>query len=65
MNVYDTGRELQDAGVIPVSDMLPETAYVKLMWALANSKNTDEAKKIMTTALSNEMGDRRTSDVIW
>ncbi|MCL2142999.1 MAG: Glu-tRNA(Gln) amidotransferase subunit GatD [Methanomassiliicoccaceae archaeon] len=65
MNVYDTGRELQNMGVIPVMDMLPETAYVKLMWALANAKNAEDAKAIMKKILSYEMGDRRTLDVIW
>ncbi|MFC7079605.1 Glu-tRNA(Gln) amidotransferase subunit GatD [Halorussus caseinilyticus] len=35
--VYDTGRDLLDAGVVEGEDMLPGTAKVKLMWALANS----------------------------
>ncbi|RBI61552.1 Glu-tRNA(Gln) amidotransferase GatDE subunit D [halophilic archaeon] len=34
--VYDTGRDLLDAGVVEGEDMLPGTAKVKLMWALAN-----------------------------
>jgi glutamyl-tRNA(Gln) amidotransferase subunit D len=63
LNIYNTGRDLQSAGAISVADMLPETAYVKLMWALANSKNAEEAKKLMTTPLAGEMGDRRTPDV--
>jgi glutamyl-tRNA(Gln) amidotransferase subunit D len=65
MNVYDTGRELQRIGVIPVMDMLPETAYVKLMWALANSKDADDVKNTMRKILSYEMSDRRTADVVW
>jgi glutamyl-tRNA(Gln) amidotransferase subunit D len=65
MNIYNKGRELQSIGVIPVMDMLPETAYVKLMWALANTKDAEEAKNVMRTGLSYEMGDRRTVDVIW
>ena len=65
MNIYNKGRELQSIGVIPVMDMLPETAYVKLMWALANTKDAEEAKELMRTKLSYEMGDRRTVDVIW
>ncbi len=32
MNVYDTGRDLLSFGVIPMDDMFPETALVKLMW---------------------------------
>ena len=58
MNVYNTGRDLISAGVISVLDMLPETAYVKLSWALANYDN-DKVKKIMATQLVNEMSDRR------
>jgi len=63
LNVYDTGRDMLSAGAITVLDMLPETAYVKLMWALANSKNTEEAKRLMATPISEEMSDRRTVDV--
>jgi glutamyl-tRNA(Gln) amidotransferase subunit D len=42
--------------------MLPETAYVKLMWALANSSSVEEAKEIMRTPLAEEMSDRRVVD---
>jgi glutamyl-tRNA(Gln) amidotransferase, subunit D len=63
LNVYNTGRDMISAGAISVMDMLPETAYVKLMWALANSRNAEEAKKIMMTPLAGEMSDRRTIDV--
>ena len=59
MNVYNTGRDLIAAGVISVMDMLPETAYVKLKWALANSDDAEGAKEIMRTCLAGEMGDRR------
>jgi glutamyl-tRNA(Gln) amidotransferase subunit D len=62
MSVYDTGRKLQDAGVISAGDMIPETAYVKLMWVLANTK---DPKAAMKEVLSYETSDRRTSDVIW
>ena len=61
-NIYDTGRRLKDMGVIYANDILPETAYVKLMWTLANSK---DAKAEMKNVLSYEMSDRRTADVIW
>ncbi|MFA9518443.1 Glu-tRNA(Gln) amidotransferase subunit GatD [Halopenitus sp. H-Gu1] len=40
--VYDTGRDLLDAGVIEGEDMLPGTAAVKAMWALANAKDPVE-----------------------
>lgn len=58
MNVYNTGRDLITAGVISVLDMLPETAYVKLSWALANF-DREKVKDIMRTPLVNEMSDRR------
>ncbi len=43
--VYDTGRDLLDIGVIEGEDMLPGTAKVKLMWALANLENVAESMK--------------------
>jgi glutamyl-tRNA(Gln) amidotransferase subunit D len=52
MTVYDTGRDLLDIGVIPLSDMISETATVKAMWALANSK---DAKKAMQENLASEI----------
>ncbi len=36
MKVYTTGRRLIEAGVISASDILPETAYVKMSWVLGN-----------------------------
>jgi len=41
--VYDTGRDLLDAGVVEAGDTLPGTAKVKLMWALANLSDPKEA----------------------
>lgn len=55
MTVYDTGRDLLDIGVIPLSDMISETATVKAMWALANSKDVEDAKKIMQENLAGEI----------
>jgi glutamyl-tRNA(Gln) amidotransferase subunit D len=55
MTVYDTGRDLLEIGVIPLSDMISETATVKAMWTLANSKDVEEAKKIMQENLASEI----------
>ncbi|UVE50471.1 Glu-tRNA(Gln) amidotransferase subunit GatD [Haloferax larsenii] len=41
--VYDTGRDLLDAGVVEAGDTLPGTAKVKLMWVLANLSDPAEA----------------------
>ncbi|WP_225335066.1 Glu-tRNA(Gln) amidotransferase subunit GatD [Halomicrobium urmianum] len=53
--VYDTGRDLLDAGIIEGEDMLPGTAKVKLMWALANAEDVADA---MQESLAGEITDR-------
>lgn len=53
--VYSTGRKLLKAGVIPCEDMLPETAYVKLIWVLGHTKDLKEVKKLMLTNFAGEM----------
>ncbi|MDA4116622.1 MAG: Glu-tRNA(Gln) amidotransferase subunit GatD [Thaumarchaeota archaeon] len=58
MNVYDTGRDLLKAGVVPLEDMLPETALAKLMWALANCKSADETRAVMQENLAGEITPR-------
>ncbi|MDQ2071327.1 Glu-tRNA(Gln) amidotransferase subunit GatD [Haloarcula sp. NS06] len=55
--VYDTGRDLLDAGVIEGEDMLPGTAKVKLMWAMANS---DDVADTMQDPLAGEIQQRST-----
>jgi glutamyl-tRNA(Gln) amidotransferase subunit D len=55
MTVYDTGRDLLNIGVIPLSDMISETATVKAMWVLANSKDIESAKKMMQENIANEI----------
>jgi glutamyl-tRNA(Gln) amidotransferase subunit D len=57
--VYDTGRDLLDAGVVEGEDTLPETMVVKLMWTLAN---VDDAavRETVRTSLAGEIQDRST-----
>ena len=55
LDVYDTGRDLLKAGVVPLEDMLPETAIAKLMWALGNSKTPEETRALMVQNISGEM----------
>jgi len=59
MNVYSTGRDLLRIGVLPLGDMLSETALVKMMWAFGQEKNPENVKKIMTTNMANELSERR------
>lgn len=56
--VYSTGRDLLKAGVVPAGDMLPETAYVKLMWALGRARTPEEAAKLFATPTAGEMDER-------
>lgn len=58
MNVYSTGRRLVEAGVISALDMLPETAYVKLIWTLGQTDDLDEIKRIMQTNLKGEIEEK-------
>ena len=58
MNVYDQGRDLLAIGVVSLEDMLPETALVKLMWVLGQTKDIAEAKSLLTTNVANEFSPR-------
>ncbi len=55
MNVYRSGVELLDIGVVPSEDMFPETALVKLMWVLANTKDPESAKTLFLKSLAGEI----------
>ncbi|MEM3597206.1 MAG: Glu-tRNA(Gln) amidotransferase subunit GatD [Candidatus Bathyarchaeia archaeon] len=58
MNVYDTGRDLQALGVMPLEDMLPETALIKLMWIFGQTQNPEEAKTLLKTNIAGEFSPR-------
>jgi len=64
MNVYDSGRDLLALGVIPLEDMLSETALVKLMWIFGQTKNIEEAKKLLKTDIAREFSPRTLSEAI-
>lgn len=55
MNVYNTGRDLLEMGVIPLSDMIPETAIVKVMWVLANTSTVESAMSLMQENIAHEI----------
>jgi glutamyl-tRNA(Gln) amidotransferase subunit D len=55
MYVYDTGRDLLDLGVIPMDNMLPETAYMKLCWVLGQTEDPARARELMLTPVNHEI----------
>tara|TARA_B100001971_G_scaffold24641_1_gene19165 strand:- start:130 stop:1470 length:1341 start_codon:yes stop_codon:yes gene_type:complete len=60
LTVYDSGRDLLKIGVIPLGDMLPETALVKMMWALGNTQSGKEAEILMHENIAGEYLERST-----
>lgn len=57
--VYTNLRKLSIyCGAIYVEDMLPEVAYVKLMWVLGKTKDLEEVRKLMLTNFAGEISER-------
>jgi glutamyl-tRNA(Gln) amidotransferase subunit D len=62
MNVYYSGRDLLSLGVIPLEDMLAETALVKLMWIFGQTHDMEEAKVLLRKNLVGEFSPRTLLD---
>ncbi|MBD90674.1 MAG: Glu-tRNA(Gln) amidotransferase GatDE subunit D [Deltaproteobacteria bacterium] len=63
MYVYETGREILELGVVPLANMLPETAYIKLAWAIGmHPDDPDAVRELMTTPIAGDMTDREPHD---
>jgi glutamyl-tRNA(Gln) amidotransferase subunit D len=45
--LYATGRELLGAGVTYLDDLLPETAYAKLLWALGHAADPGKVRELL------------------
>ena len=58
MFVYDTGRDLMSQGVIPAENMLPEVAYIKLGWALGQTDDPEEVRRLMLTPICHDITER-------
>lgn len=54
MFVYDTGRDLLSMGIVPLDNMLPEAAYIKLGWALGQTTDRDEVIELMQNPVNDE-----------
>lgn len=55
MYLYEVGQDVLKLGVIPTRDMTPETAFVKLKWALARSRKMDKIRAIMEEDVAGEV----------
>ncbi len=60
--VYSNGRELIDAGVIFLEDMLAETALVKLGWVLGHYGWKKDIKEKMLESFAGEISSRLEAD---
>jgi glutamyl-tRNA(Gln) amidotransferase subunit D len=57
MTVYESGRDLLQLGIVSLDNMIPEVALVKAMWALGNSQNIEDVKRIMLKNIASELSD--------
>lgn len=64
LGIYAGSQDLIQAGAIPLDDMTPEFGVVKLMWALANTKSPEEARKLMRKNIAGEISTSQPEDLI-
>jgi len=61
--VYTNLRKLSvELGCVFAEDMLSETAFIKVGWAIGNSKDIKEAKELFSTNIAGEINERITAD---
>jgi glutamyl-tRNA(Gln) amidotransferase subunit D len=54
MAVYESGRDLLQLGIIPLSDMISEIALIKAMWVVANSDHI-HIQDLMLQSIASEL----------
>jgi glutamyl-tRNA(Gln) amidotransferase subunit D len=59
--VYATGRDLLKAGVLYLDDLLPETAYAKMVWALGQSDDRATVERLLREDRAREFHRRHIS----
>jgi glutamyl-tRNA(Gln) amidotransferase subunit D len=64
--VYSPGRKLQEAGVVFLNDILPETALIKLSWVLGHKqwRGTVATKRKMLENTAGEFNPKLTNDFL-
>jgi glutamyl-tRNA(Gln) amidotransferase subunit D len=60
--VYATGRRLLEAGVLYLDDLLPETAYAKLLWALGRATDAGDVRELLLRDRVGEFHRRREAE---
>ena len=55
LSLYEVGRRMLAAGVIPAGDMTTEAAVVKLMWALGRTGDVSEVARIFEECYAGEI----------
>ncbi|MBI4861127.1 MAG: Glu-tRNA(Gln) amidotransferase subunit GatD [Candidatus Riflebacteria bacterium] len=58
MYVYDTGRDLMNLGIVPLENMIPETALMKLSWVLGHTDDRGEVRRMMLEPVAHEITQR-------
>ncbi|MDD6024649.1 MAG: asparaginase [Oscillospiraceae bacterium] len=58
LTIYEVGRKLLDCGVIPAGDMTTEAAVTKLMWALGQTDDPEEVRKIFSHNFTGEISEQ-------
>jgi L-asparaginase/Glu-tRNA(Gln) amidotransferase subunit D len=58
---YASESVLRNSGAVVLERALPETAYVKLMWALAQYSEPARVRELMRTNIAGELGDPQES----
>ena len=58
MYVYETGRDLLDIGIVPLDNLLPETALMKLGWVLGHTDDHARVLEMMREPIAHEITER-------
>lgn len=56
-HIYEVGRKVLETGVIPAGDMTTEAAVTKLMWALGQTEDPEEVRRIFSKNFSGEISE--------
>jgi L-asparaginase len=55
LNLYEVGQKIMKSRVIPAYDMTTEASLTKLMWALGQTSDFEEVKKLFLAPINNDL----------